>query len=207
MIHFTDLTGLAGCILAIIVALLHMPGVARLPGRIRAAWAMAAAILLLVPVGGLPAAAYVRGVLGDLSITTLLLLLHGLLRPLRGWVQFAPREQTALLALVVGAAVFLYPMALGWGYFDPYRLGYGDPWMVGGLWVLALLAWAARAQMLAVCLVLAVTAWNLGWYESTNLWDYLLDAPLALYALGSLLRLGLGRPSAPDSLPSPRKVS
>ena len=193
MMHLTDLTGLAGCTLAIIVVLLHMPGVARLPGRVRAAWAVAAAILLVIPVGGLPAAAYVRGVLGDLSITTLGLLVHGLLRPLHGWVQPAPRERPALLTLVVAAAVFLYPMALGWGYFDPYRLGYGDPWMLGGLWALALLAWAVRAQMLAACLALAVTAWNLGWYESTNLWDYLLDAPLALYALGSLLRLGLHR--------------
>ena len=30
---------------------------------------------------------------------------------------------------------------------------------------------------------LAALAWSLGWYESGNLWDYLLDPFVAIYAL------------------------
>ena len=35
----------------------------------------------------------------------------------------------------------------------------------------------------ALCIALAVAAWSAGWYESPNLWDYLLDPWLAIYAM------------------------
>jgi len=87
--------------------------------------------------------------------------------------------------------------------FDPYRLGYGSPCFLGVLAAVALAAWFARLQLVAVCIALAVLAWTIGWYESGNVWDYLLDPFVALYALGWLASRGVNRiilkPTAPKT--------
>ena len=94
----------------------------------------------------------------------------------------------ALLHLTALAAVGLYPMALGIGFFDPYGLGYGNPWLLGGSLLLALAACFRRLPVAALAIALAVFAWGAGWYESGNLWDYLLDPLLAIYTISVLLR-------------------
>jgi len=40
-------------------------------------------------------------------------------------------------------------------------------------------------------IALAVLAWSTEWYESRNLWDYLLDPMLFIYAITQLLRSGI----------------
>jgi len=42
--------------------------------------------------------------------------------------------------------------------------------------------------VVALCIALAVFAWDIGWYESNNLWDYLLDPLLSIYALNAVMR-------------------
>jgi hypothetical protein len=51
--------------------------------------------------------------------------------------------------------------------------------------LLGLAIWSALrySTFLALCIALAVAAWSAGWYESPNLWDYLLDPWLAVYAI------------------------
>jgi hypothetical protein len=164
--------------------------VARLQRSYLALLVCAIAIAVLIPFGGLPFAAYVRGWMGDLSITSLVLLTMAILRSLSGWPPSGTKDKTALLILIALAALGLYPMALGIGFFDPYRLGYGNPWLLGGLLLLALAACFRRLQVAALAIALAVFAWGVGWYESTNLWDYLLDPLLAIYAISALLRQG-----------------
>lgn len=184
MAHFTDLTGLAGIACAMAAATLLLPRISRL-GRTRVAIVQGAVFLLsLIPFGDMPIAAYLRGISGDLSITALVLLGCALLRPWRAASGTAPRR--ALLVLIALLALALYPMALGLGSFDPYRLGYGDPLFVAALLLLALLAWYRKFDLAAQCLALAVLAWAAGWYESSNLWDYLLDPFVAVYALSAL---------------------
>jgi hypothetical protein len=182
----TDLTGLAGIALALSAAALAVPGMRRLSRPRRAALLAAVAVVSLIPVAALPAAGYVRGVTGDLSVTTLVLLGTAILRSMTGWPPTNGRARLVLLGAIAVAALALYPMALGVGFFDPYRLGYGSPWLVGGLLVAALATWACRIDSVAICLALATLAWSLRWYESTNLWDYLLDPLVSCYALGSL---------------------
>jgi hypothetical protein len=54
--------------------------------------------------------------------------------------------------------------------------------------------------LIALCVALATLAWASGWYESGNLWDYLIDPFVAIYALAAmmnyffraLLKVGLG---------------
>lgn len=189
MASFTDLTGLAGVALALAVvvglALNRLP----LAKRVAPVATGAAFVVLLLPVGDLPLAGYVRGMTGDPSIATLLLLGHaaarhaGLLPPLS-----VARRIGGLLLLVVAAAI-LYPLALGAAPYDSYRWGYGDPWFLGLLLALALAAIALRMPLVALSLSLSVLAWAAGWYESGNLWDYLIDPLLVIYAVGALLRL------------------
>jgi hypothetical protein len=191
MMHFTDVTGLLGCALAIAALASRMPGLSRIAPR-RRGWLLAALfVVVLIPLGGMPLAGYVRGVSGDLSITTLVLLGASVLHTQRGW-RVLPGRDKLLLLLAVAAAGF-YPLALGWGEYDPYRLGYGSYWMLAYLLGLALLAAWKGVSAITFILAAAVLAWSLGWYESTNLWDYLLDPLVAIYALAALTFQGMAR--------------
>jgi len=193
MMAFTDMTGLAGSVIVIAAVAARLPVAARLHRPYFSLLLGVVAIAAMIPFGDLPLAAYVRGIIGDLSIVSLVLLLQSMTRPLCGWPRPDVQSRVALLALVALGAVALYPMALGAGLFDPYRLGYGSPWLVGALLLIALAAYFRRMVLVAFCLTLAVLAWVAGWYESTNLWDYLLDPLLAIYATGALVAHGARR--------------
>lgn len=204
--EYTDITGLGGGALVLGVLSLVLPGAARMSLTLRTALFAATFIGAFIPFGGLPLAGYLRGAIGDLSITTLVLLLAAARNRLlmlwrRGVFNTIPSNvrnergdaRRMLLVLIVMAASFLYPMALGWGGFDPYRLGYGSDGFLSVLLMLALLALFRRAALVVLVIALAVLAWSIGWYESTNLWDYLLDPLVAGYAAGALIRDGLRR--------------
>ena len=191
MPNFTDLTGLAGVASAATASLLLLPGIARPALRANLSKSHLAIllgtmfVLMLIPFGGVPLAAYVRGATGDLSITTLVLLWCALLRP---WCCAAEaNNRFALLILIALAALALYPMALGAGAYDPYRLGYGDLQLIVALLFIALAAWLWKSTLIALCIAFATLAWAVGWYESNNLWDYLLDPFLSIYALATII--------------------
>jgi hypothetical protein len=124
----------------------------------------------------LPLSAYVRGVTGDLSIVTMLLLWGSMLPS----VKKTPLGFKVSFALI---AIAFYPLALGFGMLDPYAWGYGS---IGFLLAVTLFAiicglagWAKGIWMLSF----AIIAWAAHWHESANLWDYLLDPFLAIWAL------------------------
>lgn len=185
----SDWSGLTACALAWLWLAQRLPFAQRLAGVRRVAWALTVYGLVMLPVAGLSLAGWLRGLVGDLSVPTLLLLGSAVYGGWRDRPLWNGRERFALLACIAALALLLYPFALGLGPLDPYRAGYGG---VGLLLMLALLAlWALRRglTLLPLALALAVLAWSIGWSESTNLWDYLLDAPLAMYALGSVGRM------------------
>ena len=187
MPNFTDLAGLASLASATAASLLLLPGIVRLTKPRLALLLGAVFVLALIPFGTISIAAYVRGATGDLSITTLVLLWCALLRPWCGWVTVEAKHRLALLILTVLAALALYPMALGVGAYDPYRMGYGNPQFVAVLLLLALSAWFWKSSLIALCIAFATLAWTVGWYESNNLWDYLLDPFLSIYALAAIM--------------------
>lgn len=189
MLNFTDLTGLASVSVAISAAVLSLPGIVLLTRNQRVVLLAVVLLLMLIPFGGMPFAAYVRGVSGDLSIT-LLVLLGCVLAGYRPISAEEINQRHTLLMLIAMAAILLYPLALGLASFDPYRLGYGDPWFVATLLLIALTAWTWKHYLIASCIALATIAWSAGWYESGNICDYLLDPWLAIYALFSRVRIG-----------------
>ncbi len=185
----TDITGLAGIAGALGWMVTALPGLRGLSGQ-KVAWTVVAvSVVAVVPVAGWSVAVGVRGVTGDLSMTTMVWL---------GWSRWGrgTREATmeearleegsryGLETLIGVAALALYPMALGIGRIDPYRLGYGSGWFLSTLLVVALVAWFRRAEVVALAIALAVLAWTGRWNESSNLWDYLLDPLVSFYVLG-----------------------
>lgn len=196
MIRFVDAAGLLGNAVALTALASRVRGFSRLGMGTRQSVLAAVMVGAFVPLGGgLPLAAYLRGLIGDLSVTSLLLLLLYLARLVRGVALpaavLAGRE--TLLGLVAVTAAVFYPLALGWGSFDPYRLGYGSYGMLAVLLLLALAAVLRGAVLVAIALALAVLAWSAGWYASTNLWDYLLDPLLSVYAIIALAGCALHR--------------
>jgi hypothetical protein len=185
--HFTDLNGLASIASATAASWLLLPGIAKLTKHRLALLLAAAFALMFIPFGGIPLAAYVRGATGDLSITTLVLLWCAMLRPWCGCVTVDPKNRLELLVSITLAALVLYPMALGAGAYDPYRLGYGNPQFIAALLLFALVAWFRKSALIVLCISTATLAWAIGWYESNNLWDYLLDPFVATYALAAVV--------------------
>lgn len=184
MAGFTDLTGLAGVALGLsaVCAL----ALRRRAPMLRASAALALLVLLLVPIGDLPLAAYVRGIVGDPSVSTLVVLAYAFAGRAGGFSPLTASQRAGALLLVLLAAALLYPLALGAAPYDSYRWGYGEPCFLGLLLVLALAATVLRLPLVALSISLAVLAWTLGWQESGNLWDYLIDPLLALYAVSTL---------------------
>lgn len=130
----------------------------------------------------LPLAAYVRGFTGELSMTAMLLL----------WTAYFSKEVTHtpvfIKAWIALLAIAFYPFALGVGMLDPYMWGYGSWGLLAGVLLTALVAWLVGSNRITLILALAIVAWAVGWHESSNLWDYVLDPFLGIWAIGSVLR-------------------
>jgi len=124
----------------------------------------------------LPLAAYVRGAIGDLSVVTTLLLWSTLLSNNKS-APFAFKLSIAMIALA------FYPFALGLGMIDPYAWGYGSIAFLIAVLVFAVICGLANWSKGVWIIGLAIIAWTVHWHESANLWDYLLDPFLAIWAI------------------------
>jgi hypothetical protein len=167
-------------------SLIGLAGVSLLLGRAAAALApprrrrwVAAAVFALawMPIGSLPLAGYARGVTGDLSVTTLVWLVVGLLGAA------GSSEKRAWSGVVALAAVCLYTTSLGWGSLDLYRLGYQPVALLALLAFVAATAWFRQHYVVLLCVVAAVAGHALELMESSNLWDYVVDPWVAVAAI------------------------
>jgi hypothetical protein len=124
----------------------------------------------------LPLAAYVRGVTGELSVVTMLLL----------WSSVIPSNQKTPLGFKVPLALIaiaFYPLALGLSMLDPYAWGYGSIGLLIAVILFAIICGLAGWIKGVWIISFAMIAWAAHWHESANLWDYLLDPFLAIWAL------------------------
>ena len=124
----------------------------------------------------LPLSAYVRGVIGDLSVVSMLLL----------WTSLLPGRKSAPLAFKLAIsciAIVFYPLALGFGMIDPYVWGYGSILFFIAVLLFAVVCGLANWSKGVWIIAIAILAWAAHWHESANLWDYLLDPFLAIWGL------------------------
>ncbi len=177
---------------AVAVVLLYKPAREQTPGLTAALFAVYFVVTLL-PIGGISIAGYVRVVTGDLSITTLALLVNALLTRMLARPPLDERSRRLVLIAVALSALAFYPLALGLSPFDPYRLGYAPVILGAALLGLSLWAWFAGRRAAAVFILVPVAAYDLHLLESSNLWDYLLDPWVSFYAWGWLVYSGIQR--------------
>jgi len=142
---------------------------------------------MFVPVYGLTFAQWLRSVVGDLSVLSLVIFSNILAQRLFNLKLLEASARNTLLAGVALVGVVFYPLALGVSAFDPYRLGYAPVLMSAVLSIFSIYAWLKINRLLAIILLLPLLAFNLHLLESTNLWDYLIDPILLIYALTQLL--------------------
>ena len=174
-----QLLGFAGFALALATAAVALGG-----RHWRLAGFMAAAAAW-VPVGGIPLAGYLRGVFGDLSVTTMLLLGAALLGRVSGRRVLDGPERVALLGWSVAAGLALYPLTLGLTRWDPYELGFRPRMLLLVVAALVIGLWRRRRGA-ALVLAAGVAGYDLQILESPNLWDYLVDPGLTVWAAGAL---------------------
>lgn len=148
-------------------------------------------VLLWCPAGDaqLPPVAYVRGISSDLSISLVAIACLGMYQRLSGVCLVNGRERHVANFAFAAFALFLYPLALGWGDWDSYRLGWGAPGLWVALLVLSLACWGRGLRLLPMLIALGLFAWAIGVLESTNLWDYLIDPWLAVGAIFQCLKV------------------
>lgn len=168
---------------AVIILLLQKTSPQPFPVIVKVLLILLIANLFFWPLGlgmELPLVAYVRGLVGDLSIVTMLLL----------WTTLLPKNKSAPFAFKFALAliaIIFYPLALGFSMMDPYAWGYGSITFFIAVLFFALVCGLANWSKGVWIIAIAILAWAAQWHESANLWDYLLDPFLAIWALTGLI--------------------
>jgi hypothetical protein len=133
------------------------------------------------------------------SVVFLGLLAAAVLARATGRAWLSPREARTGWLVGLTSALALYPSASGLGRVDTYSWGWGSgPALVAV--TLAAVALALAGSRVSWLLFAAVVAWRLGLFESTNLWDYLVDPVFVVAGLVALT--GIARRVAPPIPPS-----
>jgi hypothetical protein len=157
----------------------------------------------LLPLSEFSITHFARVLTGDVSVAGMIWLatinLAVLLSPELETRSPADRQVAVALAVI---ALVLYPTALGFSPFDLYSLGYSPVTLsIAVATVFAACVWREK-WLPALMLAAAYVAWLSHCLDSDNLWDYLLDPVIVIYALSILLmdRRRKRPPSALDSL-------
>ena len=140
-------------------------------------------LLPLVMINDLPMYQYLRAVSGELSITTKLVLVLVLYQRATQKQLNNFKDWQWMLTGIAVTGVLFYPLALGITMFDPYAYGYSAGLMAVLVVVLAIVCFWQRYWLSALALSLSLAAYVSGIMESDNLWDYLFDPLLWMYAL------------------------
>ena len=183
---------------AIILALFQ---VGKYPAIVRWTALGISAVIGFFKIGDLRLIAYPGGVLGDLSITSQILLASVIVKQVPRIDILSARDRSSIFLAAAAGGLVLYPLSSGLTMLDIYSLGFESTALLIGLAVLAVVGWYLRPGA-AIVIPVSVIAFNFGWLTSTNVWDYLLDPMLALFAWGWLLivftsrTLSTARPTA-----------
>ena len=141
------------------------------------------AVVSLIPVGGLYLFEYFISLVGHLSITTMVLLSATLSETLLRQKLIDTRERLLLCLVIAVAAIVLYPSAYGILSFSTYALGFGSLPFISALLLLAIIFTAFQKHMAALIIFLSALAFDLNLLSTGNLWDYLIDPLVVIYAV------------------------
>ena len=149
------------------------------------------AIVIIVPIAGVSIAGHLRGLWGDPSIVTFLLLFLYTVRP--SSLPNRPRVSTCVLvSLFVMLPLYLPLFLLNPNVpVDLYAIGWHPKWILIAIAVIALGSVMMRrlAPRWTNIIAIALIASSVGLMESDNLWDYLVD-PGLLFTIAFLAIAG-----------------
>lgn len=137
------------------------------------------ALIVFIPLGGLPLARWLYGINANFSIP-LTALVFSKVWESASHIRLLDRKallSSCIFGLTAGLA--LYPMALGLGTFDPYRFGWSFSWLFVLLTVITIVLLFTK-NVFGIILLACILGYDLQVLESPNLWDYLVDPFLAL---------------------------
>ncbi|MFZ4643136.1 MAG: hypothetical protein ACOYMU_07270 [Phycisphaerales bacterium] len=150
-----------------------------------------AAIVIIVPVAGVSIAGHLRGLWGDPSIVTFLLLFLYTVRP--SSLPNRPRVSTrVLVSLFVMLPLYLPLFLLNPNVpVDLYSYGWNPKWILIAIAVIAFVCMMMRrmAPRWINIIAIALIASSIDLMESDNLWDYLVD-PGLLFTIAFLAIAG-----------------
>lgn len=187
----TNLIGIGGHALLLSAIILRLTYAFNLRRDFSYFLALAVFVAASAPIGTMPVAQVTRGIFGDMSITSLILLGYFFIFP-----EISRDKSRQLFILVVTAGLLFYPAALGLGMLDPYQWGYLNnyrgtfPSMLFLAALLAITAIAARLNnaLILLCIAAATGAFLIGALESRNIWDYLIDPLIFIFGI---FRIGI----------------
>ena len=187
-----SILGTLGQVLLTSAVILSLFRVGKYPPTVRWTALVISALIGFFKIGDLRLIAYPGGVLGDLSITTQILLASIAAKQVLRIDLLSDRDRATILFAAAGAGLVLYPLSSGLMMLDVYSLGFHSTTLMLGLAVLAVIGWYVRTGA-AITIPLGVIAFNFELLASNNVWDYLLDPLLALFAWGWALIVVMGR--------------
>lgn len=182
-----DAIGLFGSLLVVLVLAFQILRRLKLSQTVRA-WLLPVLVMVLVYSAQGAALLYVRGLLGDLSMTSLALLCAALWYQLFDQKLLKSEQAAPVFFTVAVVGLFFYPLALRYTMLDPYIAGFGSLVLLAGVLLVGLLLWF-RGYLFALGLLTAgLLAYVFDLLESDNLWDYLFDGWLFLISIFVLLK-------------------
>jgi hypothetical protein len=179
--------GVAGPFLLLAAFLLPLCSARRRSAVVRITLTVLCLAVILIPVKRLSLHGYFRGFFWELSVTSSVLLCYVVLQQLMNRRLVTNRELAPIFFLVGAAGLLLYLSVTGVLRLDVYRLGYQPLGLLLALLLLAIVAWICRRRTAALFIIIAVAAFDIRLLNSDNLWDYLLDPLVTLFAWGWMI--------------------
>ena len=191
------IAAVTGHLLLISAALVFLLSIRRLSPLPRGVTLVVCIGIGLARVGDLRLIGYPAGVLGDLSITTQILLATAILKRAAGVDVLPSADRSFLLAAAAWTGLILYVLSSGLTILDLYSLGFGSGWFMVVLAV-GVIACSRHRPGGALVIVLGVLAFDFGLLGSANVWDYLLDPVLVFFSWGWTFAVLLARLRLPQ---------
>lgn len=117
---------------------------------------------------------YIRGYLGDLSVSSIMMLGISISNRLMDKRLSLP-EKTTAFQLIFWSGLFVYPFTLGWDIYNPYATGYEPTGLGIILLITVIFSWVLEYYLIMSGILLGITFYTLGIGGSANLWNFLID--------------------------------
>lgn len=183
MSYLHNYLGLFGCLLILVAMPLVSIRQPRFNRKVVTIVMFAMMALAATPILGLPVVGYIRAGIGDLSITSMIMLCLFIASAYAGKPYMGKTDKHWLAYAILLCALIVYPLGLGLTLIDTYALGYGSILLFAPLLAAAIyLLWQQRYLLLTILLA-GISAYLLNLLNSTNLWDYLFDPWIFFVAL------------------------